>query len=47
MNNICIPENFNTNISHQLFDYIITFENSQHQNTYSKGDFVVCTQEPF
>ena len=22
---VCIPESFNTNISHQLFDYIITF----------------------
>ena len=26
----CIPESFNTNISHQLFDYTITFVNSQH-----------------
>ena len=26
----CIPESFNTNISHQLFDYKITFVNSQH-----------------
>jgi hypothetical protein len=25
-----IPESFNTNISHQLFDYTITFVNSQH-----------------
>jgi hypothetical protein len=25
-----IPESFNTNISHQLFEYIITFVNSQH-----------------
>ena len=30
----------NKNISHQLFDYTITFVNSQHQNTNSKGDFV-------
>ena len=37
---ICIPESFNTNISHQLFDYIITYVNSQHQNSLSKGDFV-------
>ena len=26
----CIPESFNTNISHQLFDYTITFVNPQH-----------------
>ena len=26
----CIPESFNTNISHQLFDYTLTFLNSQH-----------------
>ena len=30
LNNLCIPENFNTNISHQLFDYSINFVNSQH-----------------
>ena len=30
----CTPESFNTNISHQLLDYTITFENS-------KGDFVI------
>ena len=40
----CIPENFNTNISHQLFDYTITFVNSQHWNTNSKGDFVLKTR---
>ena len=28
------------NISHQLFDYKITF-NSQHKKTNSNGDFVV------
>ena len=28
-NFLCIPESFNTNISHQLFDYTITFENLQ------------------
>ena len=26
----CIPESFNTNISHQVFYYTITFVNSQH-----------------
>ena len=30
-----------TNISHQLFDYKISFVNSQLENTYSKGDFVI------
>ena len=25
-----IPESFNTNISQELFDYIITFVNPQH-----------------
>ena len=29
-NKFCIPESFNTNISHQLFDYLITFVNKQH-----------------
>ena len=29
-NILCIPENFNPNISQQLFDYTITFVNSQH-----------------
>ena len=37
----CITESFNTNISHQLFDYTITFANSQHYNTNSKGVFVL------
>ena len=37
---VCIPESFNTNISHQLFDPILTFVNSQHSNTYSKGNLV-------
>ena len=27
-NGFCIPKGFNTNISHQLFDYTITFVNS-------------------
>ena len=35
-----IPESFNTNISQQHFD-IITFVNSQHEKTNSKGDFVL------
>ena len=39
--NVCIPESFNTNISQHLFDYTITVANSQHQNTNSKGDFVL------
>ena len=36
-------EIFNTNISfsHQLFDYKITFVNSQHESTKSKGIFVL------
>ena len=38
---ICNPESFNTYISPQLFDYTITFVNSQHWNTNSKGDFVL------
>ena len=42
---ICIPESFNTNISYQLFDYKITFINSQHENTNSNGDF--CNQKLF
>ena len=29
------------NISNQLFDYTITFVNSQHYNTNSKGDFLL------
>ena len=29
---------FNTNISHRLFYYKITFVNSQHENTNLKGD---------
>ena len=34
---ICMPESFNTNISHQFFDYKITFVNSQRENTNLKG----------
>ena len=30
-----------TNISHQLFDYKITYLNSQHDNTISRDDFVL------
>ena len=41
INNLCIPESFNSNIPHQLFDCIITFENSQLEKANSKGDFVV------
>ena len=37
-NIFCLPENFNTNILHQLFDYTLTFVNSHHQNTNSKCD---------
>ena len=36
-NNKCLPESFNMNISHQLFDLAITFVNSQHYNINSKG----------
>ena len=36
-----MPEIFNTTISHQLFEYIITFVNSQNENKNSKGDFVL------
>ena len=35
-----IPEIFNTNISHHLFDYKITLVNEQRENTNSKVDFV-------
>ena len=38
-NIFCTPESFNTNISHQLFDYTITFVNSQQENTNSEGDY--------
>ena len=40
----CIPESLNTNISHQLFDYKITFLNSHREKTDSKSDFVLKTQ---
>ena len=29
LNKFCIPESFNTKISHQFFDYTITFVNPQ------------------
>ena len=35
-----ITESFYTNSSHQLFDYKITFVNSQRENTNSKGDLL-------
>ena len=37
----CIPEHFNTKILHQLFDYKITFVNSQRKNTNPKSDLFV------
>ena len=39
--NSCITENFNMNISHQLFDYMITFVNSQPYSTRLKVDFLL------
>ena len=41
---ICISKSFNTNISHQVFGYKITFVNSQREDTYSKGYFVLKTR---
>ena len=35
---------FNTNISHQLFDYKITFVNSQRENINLNVDFVLKNQ---
>ena len=35
------------NISRKLFDYMITFVNSQYSNTNSKGDFVLKNQKGF
>ena len=43
INIISITESFNTNITHQLFDYKITSVNSQLENTNSKSDFVFKT----
>ena len=39
INYVCIPESYNQNILHQLFNYKITFWNSQLENTNSKDDF--------
>ena len=41
IHSFCIPESFNTKISHQLFDFKITFVNSHSENKNSKGDFVL------
>ena len=41
----CIPESFDTNILHQLFDYTITYVNPQLENTNSKVIFF--TQKQF
>ena len=43
-NIFCIPESFSKNISHQIFDYKITFVYSQLENTHPKGDFVLKNQ---
>ena len=42
--NICLPESFDMDISHQLSNCKITFVDSQHENTNSKGDFMLKTQ---
>ena len=39
MKTFCVPERFNTNISHPFFDYKLTIINSHYKNTNSKGDF--------
>ena len=39
-NQLCIPESFNTNISHQLLNHKITLVNSQRKYINSKSDFV-------
>jgi len=44
MNNFCIPEIYNTNISHQLFDNKITFVYQQIVDNKFKRWF--CTQKP-
>ena len=44
INNIfCTLKSFNTYISHQLFDYKITFANSQSKNTNSRDGLVLKT----
>ena len=42
-----IPESFNTNISHQLFGYTISFVKTQIQKVilYSKTGFKVCFKD--
>ena len=40
-NTLCIPESYNMKISYQLFDFKVTFVNSQHKNTNSEGEFVL------
>ena len=40
--NFCAPDIFNTKISHQFFEYKITFVKSQPEKTNSKG-FVLKT----
>ena len=40
-NSFCIPESFNTNILHHLFNTKITPVDLQRENTNSKGDFVL------
>ena len=42
-NKFCIPESINTNISHHVFDYKMTFVNSLHDYQIQK---VICTQKP-
>ena len=37
-NKLYIPESFDTNITHQLFDYKRILVNSQRENTNSKSD---------
>ena len=39
-NKVCMPGRFNANISHQLFDFKITFVNLQRKNTNSKDHFI-------
>ena len=38
---LCTPESFYMNISHQPFDFKITFMNSKQKNTNLKGDYVL------
>ena len=43
-NDFRITESFNTNISQHIFDYKISFVNSQLENTNSNGNFVLKNQ---